>query len=448
MLHSYLLRSIRELRRFKGRNVIALVGMTVMVVLLTTLFTILVRIDTVFEQDNLEATQRLQMIHVSGTFNEDKVKEIKAMDGVEHVIAYKTFGYPWTHFNIGDMEVLPVMVAYYDPISSSFFTDTKLMKQTMDGESGAIIPSNFSTNMMSLDQYQKSFGVQKPGPLETLETSTGKLIKQYQDILLSKDDKSSIPLVGQTLNLSIEHKFFEEAMGNVPKNSSFPITGQLKPEMLGIKGNVILIPAKEKNKIVDLSVASSYDTVIVKPKSIADVDQVVNQLKAKKYAPFNPIDMLKFNMDGRKAFITKIIVIMSIILLIAILSFTNTFHSSIQERSRDIGLRKALGGSYLQIIVGFVLEGMILVILALGIGFLLASVGLGVLNNLIQTGSIDPAYYQSFDLDRSTIEYVLDIPMQIFAGVTVGMLMLGFLASFIPARSSVVKSYASLMKRG
>jgi ABC-type antimicrobial peptide transport system permease subunit len=450
MLATYFVRSWKELLRFRGRNIVSFIGVTVMIVSLTALLSVLIQMNNIYKQSDSDLIQKLQIVNIPGQgLGTSKLQELAAMEGVAQILPLSNpISYPWVNVLMGEQPVLPVYFSYYDPEYSSFFQNKKVMKYISEGQPDAIVGADFKLNILGLAQYREAFGLEKPVSLEMMGAAATKLIKQYQTLSLASENSEEADVVGQALSFSNEHKYFAGQGGNVPSQSTATITGQLKPDMLNIPGNRILLPATSSSFFSEFKERKFYDIVYIKAESADALPIVMKQLKAKGYSVYDLFEMNKHNTTASSQFLRKISIIMLVILLIAILNFINTLHSSIEERRKEIALKKAIGASNTQIILGYVLEGIVLVSAALVVSFILVGTGFYVLRRMVHTGIIHSSYYEALYLNRSAMEQIFKVPPLACVSVSVGLYVLCLLASVLPVWSLVNKSYMSLMKRG
>ena len=95
---------------------------------------------------------------------------------------------------------------------------------------------------------------------------------------------------------------------------------------------------------------------------------------------------------GDKAMTLVFVLVAVVILVIACINFTNLFVSTSFMRARTIGIKKALGGGRGRLVREFYGETALYVLLAVGIGVLLACMALPVFNSYTQSEvGIDPA---------------------------------------------------------
>lgn len=450
MWSTYILRSWHELVRFKKRNMISLFGLVAMVGLLTFLLSIIFQLNNIFVAKDSEFANRMQLISIIGDqFNDTKLEDIASIEGVEHILPLSNArSYPWSNFRMGDNAVLPVYVKFYDPEYSSFFQDKGLMEKTMEGKTDVIVSAEFSNNVLSLEQYQKAFGIDQPGSLEMLGASRSKLIKQYQDFQIASETivNPDLEVLGEHLNISIEEKYFADVNRNVPRNSQAQITGQLKSNVLITEANHILLPSPSIKFFVPSDKEPPYANVYIKVETLDKVPTVIDQLRAKGYRVIDMLVNTKFNLNNSSQFLKNISALMFIVLLISIINFAITMFSSIEDRKRDIGIRKALGASSKQIVSGYMLEGLMLVSIASIIGILVVILCFSGLRSLIYSNTITFDSLYTYGLEKKSIAAILQLNVPVSIVIFLFMIIFGAIVSYIIAKIFVRRNSMSLMK--
>jgi putative ABC transport system permease protein len=163
-----------------------------------------------------------------------------------------------------------------------------------------------------------------------------------------------IQLLGGKPNLPVKEKTSVFIIGGIIKKESQFGNNQ-------VKGDVI-IPFETARKIPRLGITNIWDilsggsdeegygSIYVRVKNVGDMEGVINTLKEKmKLNVFAIADQLK---EVRRAFriMDGILgAIGTIALVVAGLGIVNTMVMSILERTREIGIMKAIGGSEMQI---------------------------------------------------------------------------------------------------
>jgi putative ABC transport system permease protein len=212
---------------------------------------------------------------------------------------------------------------------------------------------------------------QKPIILDDKEKAKG-LILVNPDSIIGK------PLYLKTVILDISSLYlssfgFTRNQRKLPVKdvtTLFIIGGIIKGGPFGsqnIKGDII-IPYSTAAKIPRLPVSNmmdlfggdhdtgSYSSVYVRAKDPGNIETVIKKLKEMKFNVFSLADQFK---EIRQSFLIMdgiLGAIGTIALIIAGLGIMNTMIMSILERTREIGIMKAIGGSELQIRMIFFVE--------------------------------------------------------------------------------------------
>ena len=136
--------------------------------------------------------------------------------------------------------------------------------------------------------------------------------------------------------------------------------------------------------------ASGYNSLTILPSNDANVEEVVaktNDFFAKKYERNQNIVPTSYSMEDMMEATNKIInsvklaisAVAAISLLVGGIGVMNIMMVSITERTKEIGIRKALGASRMVILIQFIIEAMIICIIGgiigIVIGLILGSLG-------------------------------------------------------------------------
>jgi len=440
---SYLVRSFKQLNRYRLRSLTTIIGLTTMVVVITFLLNFTIQMDSLFQQTNLDFFKKYQYLSIGSYGNyvpQSSFAEIESIDGVESIlpVTQRITMYPWiNNESIEGYHVLPFFIKYYDPDYAKDFFKGDLMVDVSEG-TGVIISSDFRKNMMTAEQYENSFG----GDQE-LKINSDRLVSDYQkrDFPMS-EEIVEVPLVGKELRLEIDDEYDDSVKKEIV---SLEIIGEIKSEYIYLNKTTVFFPFKVKTD--QRKQAIKYDGLLLKTKSLADVPRVVEELDSKGYDPINSLKYLEDYFNRQKIFLYNILIVMGIILLLAIFSFSNTMQSIIQERRAEIALKKALGATSGQIVLGIVLEGLLIAIISLIVGFLLVIGLIKGISLMVSTDFINPAYYEAFKLDKESTLFLLSIPYSIYGYISLATLFLGFSISYIPARRFFQQNYLTLIRR-
>ena len=178
-----------------------------------------------------------------------------------------------------------------------------------------------------------------------------------------------------------------------------------------------------------------------KEKSISALAQIegkvtedkLNQIKedAKKagYSANTAKDQVETIMNVVNGITGSLIVFGAIALLAASFGIINTLYMSVRERTREIGLMKAMGLSNRKIFQLFSIEAILIGLIGSILGILLASLAGDALNSFASKDFLKGL--EGFNLTKFTIENSINI--------TLIIAVVAFLAGALPARSASKK---------
>ena len=168
----------------------------------------------------------------------------------------------------------------------------------------------------------------------------------------------------------------------------FKITGVLKPlhpnsvtSLLPNNGNTVFLPANSlayfgRNDIESWQNLWVPSYIELKPgAAVADIERAIKKLLDDNTNEFTrnnltvkPVELRRFYLSGNNGVVTKMLYALSFvglfILLMAVVNFVNIAISSSTGRTREIGIRKVLGGLRRQLIIQFLAESVMLVFIA------------------------------------------------------------------------------------
>jgi len=242
---------------------------------------------------------------------------------------------------------------------------------------------------------------------------------------------------------SLQHRLMpnvapEDAIGELIyiNGTPFTVVGVMehKLQMSSYQGpdeDVVAIPASAFETIFS---DPWLDNIIYKPKSYDDIERVKSRLMevmGAKYR-FDPTDEFALNdwdlMEQAKAMYNMMLGIQIFLgilgfltLLIAGVGVTNIMYVSIKERTREIGVKMAVGGRRLYILTQFIIE-------ALGITFLGGIIGMAVAYVMTELFKMIPLDSEALAmLGRPTVSFEIGLIVVIILGI------MGFLAGLFPA---------------
>lgn len=197
----------------------------------------------------------------------------------------------------------------------------------------------------------------------------------------------------------------------------------------GISGNTALLRAIEEQVNAVLPPAQQGQFVVATAKfdpnmSQSDKDALKKALKDQGYDGTTLEDQLGVINDVINAITTFLNVFAAIALLAATFGIVNTLFMAVQERTREIGLMKALGMSRARIFMLFSFEAIL-------IGFWGAIIALGAANILGRIGSkiASNTLFKAFDGLQ-----LFSFPWQSMLPIILLIMFIAFLAATLPAR--------------
>ncbi len=230
------------------------------------------------------------------------------------------------------------------------------------------------------------------------EYSPDKDVKEFEAKVVGVIAPGVVSLGYNFTNITLEEKIYEE-------NSKY-------------------YPEAEKNAVYSLT--ASYD---YKNYNIEDIKAQLEEL-----------DLSAMTIDDLIGTIQSFFNIMSSVLNIfgaialaaAAIGIINTLFMSVQERTREIGLNKALGMSSARIFANFSAEAIMLGFWGSVVGIIISMIAGNALNNYFHGEGQMLAAFPTFTLVQYPIENLISI--------TVIIMLIAFLAGTIPARQASRKN--------
>jgi len=181
------------------------------------------------------------------------------------------------------------------------------------------------------------------------------------------------------------------------KGMPFRISGVLGPKGTSAGGedqdDVVILPWTTAKHVLQGSRFHNVDLVLISsedPEGMPEVEREVTELLRERHhlAPAQPEDFRTLTMDemieratqSAKIMTTLLAAVASISLLVGGVGIMNIMLVSVTERTREIGIRMAVGARRSDILLQFLSESILLALIAGGIGILLgagASAGIG-----------------------------------------------------------------------
>ncbi len=164
--------------------------------------------------------------------------------------------------------------------------------------------------------------------------------------------------------------------------NSFRIVGNFKIEqqinLTSSAGDMFLLPATVAN---DINHSSQINRMVVHSKEVGQVDQAKDEVMAllktkhgaSDFTVLKPTDLLKTVNQITDVLAYAVVGIASISLLVGGIGISNIMLVTVTERTREIGLRKAVGATEGAILLQFLIESVLLTIIGAAIGIGLAA---------------------------------------------------------------------------
>jgi putative ABC transport system permease protein len=189
--------------------------------------------------------------------------------------------------------------------------------------------------------------------------------------------KPFVPNRPDLINKTIQAKLIKQGEDNTPVERivKLRVVGILRQSGGERDGSIYLSSAD----LIDINTwfsgrrpnfaRNGYQTVLVRVKSVNEAETVLKDIQSRGFGTFSPLDFIK---QIRQQFLGIQAVlggIGAIALLVAAFGIANTMVMAIYERTREIGLMKAIGASDRDVLLVFLFE-------AAAIGFLGGALGL------------------------------------------------------------------------
>jgi len=254
------------------------------------------------------------------------------------------------------------------------------------------------------------------------ELERGRMFTSQEDA-----GKQRLVVVGPAVltNLGVEN--IEAILGEPVRirGIQFTVIGVLKSKgqtsAFGNPDDQVLIPIQTArfrifgtDRVNSISVLSQSETLI--PEAMADIQKILrreHRLAREKEDDFNirnQADFLTTAAETSKVFSSLLAGIASVSLIVGGIGIMNIMLVSVTERTREIGVRKALGATSKNILFQFLIEAVVLCLLGGAIGVLLGAGGAMALSRLA-----------NFNTEISSQSVVLAFAFSAAVGVVFGV---------------------------
>ena len=272
-----------------------------------------------------------------------------------------------------------------------------------------------------------------------LDIKAGKDISTKNEAVISQDYienlgfKNAENALGKTIKMQFSNQFNGEK-----KVYDFKISGVMNKSLVQNQLTVIsnefkkeILAFQQKNMPEAQKEKYFAATATLKPefRSEEKLQIVKNAGDKEKYTITTYADQIKNLTNVVNAITGGLTVFGSIALLAASFGIINTLYMSVRERTREIGLMKAMGLSNGKIFQLFSIEAILIGILGSILGILLASLAGAALNNFATANFLKGL--EGFELTKFTLQNNTII--------TAAIAIVAFLAGALPARSASKK---------
>ena len=272
-----------------------------------------------------------------------------------------------------------------------------------------------------------------------LDIKAGKDISTKNEAVISQDYienlgfKNAENALGKTIKMQFSNQFNGEKKvydfkisgvmnKNLVQNQLTVISNEFKKEILAFQQKNMPEAQKEKYFAATATLKPEF-------RNEEKLQMVKNAGDKEKYTITTYADQIKNLTNVVNAITGGLTVFGSIALLAASFGIINTLYMSVRERTREIGLMKAMGLSNGKIFQLFSIEAILIGIIGSILGIVLASLAGAALNNFATANFLKGL--EGFELTKFTLQNNTII--------TVAIAIVSFLAGALPARSASKK---------
>ena len=272
-----------------------------------------------------------------------------------------------------------------------------------------------------------------------LDIKAGKDISTKNEAVISQDYieglgfKNAENALGKTIKMQFSNQF-----NGKKKVYEFKVSGVMNKNLL--QNQLTVISSEFKKEILAFQQKNMPEaqkekyfaaTATLKPefRSEEKLQIVKNAGDKERYTITTYADQIKNLTNVVNAITGGLTVFGSIALLAASFGIINTLYMSVRERTREIGLMKAMGLSNGKIFQLFSIEAILIGVIGSILGILLASLAGAALNNFATANFLKGL--EGFELTKFTL--------QNNTAITIAIALVSFLAGALPARSASKK---------
>ena len=272
-----------------------------------------------------------------------------------------------------------------------------------------------------------------------LDIKAGKDISTKNEAVISQDYienlgfKNAENALGKTIKMQFSNQFNGEKKvydfkisgvmnKNLVQNQLTVISNEFKKEILAFQQKNMPEAQKEKYFAATATLKPEF-------RNEEKLQMVKNAGDKEKYTITTYADQIKNLTNVVNAITGGLTVFGAIALLAASFGIINTLYMSVRERTREIGLMKAMGLSIGKIFQLFSIEAILIGVIGSILGIILASLAGVALNNFATANFLKGL--EGFELTKFTLQNNTTI--------TIAIAIVSFLAGALPARSASKK---------
>ncbi|MDQ6723425.1 MAG: FtsX-like permease family protein [Thermoproteota archaeon] len=321
-------------------------------------------------------------------------------------------------------------IKYLQSINGVDFVDPAyqgmiFLKYQNKSEITNVIAANFTNLKNIIPDFNINNQILKESTTTTTNKKNENLIVLPQKISESLDLFNKKEIRGDKNNNNVTVQNIKESTnpssssGVLKNNDNFSVIAIINSTGNPIIDNSVFIQTKKGQEILNKS--NDYDVLFLTYNDINKVDNIVKTIQKhfnNQVSILNSLEIIKTLTKfivGISTFISSIAVFSLIVGSIGIII---TIYTSVVERTREIGILKALGGTNKTIMSMFLTESVIIGMIGAGIGILFGFLGSYVLlNAFLFFLKLPIKIYPVFDLIEILKIFIAVVVLSIFSGL-------------------------------
>jgi putative ABC transport system permease protein len=330
-------------------------------------------------------------------------------------------------------------VRYLQNLSGVNFVDPAyqgmiLLKNKDKSEITNVIAVNFSNLKNVIPNFDSTNQIKR-----AISTNNNKIIVLPQKIskilsLSNPEEKTNIDTINvSNIQQSSDSSLSESSPESTSNKNNFNVVAIINSTGNPIIDNSVFIETKVGKEILNKS--NDYDILFLTYNDINKVDDIVKSVQKhfnNQVSILNSLEIIKTLTKfivGITTFISSIAVFS---LIVGSLGIIITIYTSVIERTREIGILKALGGTNKTILTMFLTEAIIIGMIGAAIGILFGFVGAQVLLGAF-------TFFLKLPIKIYPVFNIIEI-LKIFAAVVVLSIFAGLYPAFKGSRISPVNA--------